>query len=108
MDNPGKVAQGLSADFEELLKSGDSSDVTLMADGKELQAHQLILSTRSPVFAAMFKIVFKDKQYGVIGITYFAADVLQELLHFIYTDKVNSMDQFALELLAAADKVFII
>ena len=95
----------LSTDFGELLQSGKCSDVVLEAGGKQLKAHKCVLSTRSPVFAAMFEHDCKEKQDSSVEITDVPWDVLEALLRYIYTGQVQSLDQFALELMTAADKV---
>ena len=95
----------LSADFGELLQNGRCSDVVLKTGEKQLKAHKLVLSTRSPVFAAMFEHDCKEKLDSSVEITDVSGGVLEALLRYIYTGQVQSLDQFALELITAADKV---
>ena len=91
----------ISSDYQELFQSGKWSDVTLVVGDTELKAHKLILSARSPVFAALFV----EMQESKVTITDVSADVLQEVLRYIYTGKVEALKDNADKLLAAADKV---
>ena len=43
----------LSQDLEQYFSDRSSTDVCFIVDGKEIKAHKMILSARSPVFAAM-------------------------------------------------------
>lgn len=90
-------------DLEVLLTSSRFSDVKLLVTGKEFQAHKAILAARSPVFLAMLESNMKEGQENVIEIGEVEHDVMAELMRFIYTGKVENMDELAADLLAAAD-----
>ena len=97
----------LTQDYEQFFKNGHLADVVLVAGGRELKAHKAILSARSKVFAAMFEhSETKEAQESRIEITDLAADVCQQLLRYIYSSNIDSLDHLAGELLAAADKVY--
>lgn len=61
--------------MEAIYKEGRLADFTIVASGRELPAHQIILSARSPVFAAMLephteeaknsRVVFPDIDFEV-------------------------------------------
>lgn len=72
--------------------------------GKEYQAHKAVLAARSPVFAAMFEHEMEERKHNRVEITDVDADVLREMLRFIYTGKSNNLEKMADDLLAAADK----
>lgn len=91
-------------DYGNLLKSGKYSDVILSVNDKQLLAHKAILASRAGYFAAMFEHETKEKKENKIDIPDVDAEVLREMLHFIYTGKVPSMEKYAIELLAVADK----
>ena len=95
----------MSQYLEQLYKCGQSSDVMLMVGGSELRAHKLILATRSPVFAAMFRHEYKEKVDSAVDVKDVELDVFQEMLKYIYTGEVSSLDKHASELLIAAEKV---
>ena len=79
--------------------------MTLLVGNQEFKGHKNILASRSPVFAAMFEHDLKEKRENRVEIADIDSDVFKELLNYIYTGTVQSMDQFALDFLAASDKV---
>ena len=102
----------LKDDMASLMQDGASSDVTLVAGRKELKAHKLILSARSPVFARMFQHNTRESITNTVTITDITAEVLEAMLQFIYTDdcailqkSADSSDDVIRELLIAADKI---
>ncbi|VDN17349.1 unnamed protein product [Gongylonema pulchrum] len=90
--------------MEAIYKEGRLTDFTIVAGDRELPAHQVILSARSPVFAAMLephtdeaknsRVVFRDIDF----------EVMQELLLYMYSGRCPNLSTMALELLAAADR----
>lgn len=64
------------------------------------------MSARSPVFAAMFDHPTKENLSDVVDIPDIEPEVFEEVLRYIYTNRVPSlrMEATAVELLAAADK----
>jgi hypothetical protein len=74
---------------------------------RRFACHKAVLAARSDVFAAMFshKATTESKTNEVI-IKDTDPDILEQLLHFVYTDKVSRDDilQSASGLLTAADK----
>ena len=73
-------------------------------------AHQLILSTRSPVFQSMFQAEMKEKKNGQVDIEDLKPEVVSEMLKFIYSWECDiiydskTSDQQIIDLLEAADK----
>jgi hypothetical protein len=49
-----------------LLNSKDFSDVTLLVEGKQIFAHQVILASRSTYFEALFTHDFQEKDLRVV------------------------------------------
>lgn len=94
----------LSDDIGDLFESKKFSDVTLNVSGKEFHAHKAILAARSPVFSAMFEHDMEENKKNRVEITDVDADVLKEMLRFIYTGRASNLENMADELLAAADK----
>lgn len=101
---------GIAKSYKDLRKNEESSDVTIYVGDEEYFAHKLILSTRSPVFAAMFKTDMKEKEEDTVEIEDVEPEVFELLLEFIYTGKFgedhdeedDSIDW--LELMTAADE----
>lgn len=88
---------------KKLLISYEWSDCCFSVSGKDFKAHKLILCISSPVFEAMFYGPLSTSDCVVVPDI--EPDIFQQLLNFIYTDKVelSSIEQ-ALELLYAAKK----
>jgi len=64
----------------------------------------LILSSRSPVFAATLEHDMKEKQEKRVNIEDLCSEAVKNLLQFVYTDEVSNISKMALELLPAANK----
>jgi len=97
-------SQRWSTDFENLFTSQTSSDISFIVTGQVFRAHKLILSARSPVFAAMFQSDMKEKGMDHIVIPEMAPDIFRALLRFIYTDQVQFTESNVPQLLAAANQ----
>ncbi|XP_055846252.1 protein roadkill-like [Episyrphus balteatus] len=94
----------LIADFANLLQSQSLSDVKLVVGKVEFPAHKIILASRSDVFKAMFEHDMKETKSGRVVITDVKPEVIQEMLHFIYTGSSQKIKEMADELFIAADK----
>ncbi|XP_073814363.1 speckle-type POZ protein-like [Musca autumnalis] len=98
------VCLGIQKDFADIFASKEFSDVTLVAqDGIKLKAHKAILCARSQVFAAMFRNNFEESKTNRIQIDDMDAEVIEEMLKFLYTGGDIS-EKFAEELFIAANK----
>ena len=97
--------------FEHMLRNGRGADVAFDVDGQLFRAHRCVLATRSPVFAAeLFGPMMEKDTAEPIKVDDMEPCVFEELLHFIYTDRIsddkrgadkNAMTQ---HLLVAADR----
>ncbi|XP_065209106.1 speckle-type POZ protein-like [Planococcus citri] len=94
----------LSSDLERIRIDEDFSDVTISVKGKNYPAHKLILAARSSVFKAMFKNNMQESQTNHITITDMEQETFEEMLRYIYTGKMPNLEEWAFELLPAADK----
>lgn len=95
-------------DFANWLDLELMTDATLLLDGKQFHVHKAILSARSPIFAALFlSEPQKDGDSTAIleKINDVEADVFLEILRYIYTGKVQALDQLAEKVYEAAHKV---
>ena len=104
-----KSYQKLSENFEQFFLSKEMSDVQVKCGDQTFDAHQLILSARSPVFKRMFDNEMKEKRNRLVDIQGFDPIVVQEMLKFIYTGKCSVSDkdadpELASELLKAAHR----
>ena len=80
------------------------ADVTFECQGKAVKAHMLIISSGSPVFAAMFQHDFQEKKNKTVEIKDIKSIVFEQLLHFIYVGDVDLKNIEIAELFVAADK----
>ncbi|XP_057318494.1 speckle-type POZ protein B-like [Microplitis mediator] len=94
----------ITDDLKELYDSKTNSDVTFVVGNEKFKAHKLIMSTRSPVFFAMFTHEMKENRESEVTIPDIEPEVFNKLLEFIYTDKITNLDADAAYLLEAADK----
>merc|ERR1719334_1222831 len=94
----------LAADLATIQCDSAFSDITLKTKGRSFKAHRVILAARSPVFRAMFTHNMQETKNNEVIIKDIDAEVMEELLRFIYTNKVNDVAKIARPLLAAADK----
>ncbi|XP_057339509.1 speckle-type POZ protein-like [Microplitis mediator] len=94
----------MAHDYEKLYESQMGSDVELIVQEKKFQAHKFVLMVRSPVFQAMLTTDMRENREKTITIKNMDSEVFKSMLEFLYTDKVNDLDNVAEQLLEAADK----
>ncbi|XP_057318312.1 speckle-type POZ protein B-like [Microplitis mediator] len=94
----------ITDDLKELYDTKMNSDVILVVGNEKFKAHKLILSTRSPVFSAMFTHEMKENRESEVTIPDIDPEIFNKMLEFIYTDEINNLDADAAYLLEAADK----
>ena len=106
-----RIHSGLSEDYLNLFNSGTHSDVEIICGEKTFQCHKSILSARSPVFRAMFKLDMEEKKKGKVEIIDYTPIVIDQMLYFIYTGGLQTSIEFDEEaqdnfeeLLRAADQ----
>ncbi|CAN6213276.1 unnamed protein product [Urochloa humidicola] len=75
-----------------LLEEKVGVDVTFSVGGEEFTAHKVVLATRSPVFKAQFYGPLREAGTECITIEDMQPVVFKELLNFIYTDSLPSLD----------------
>ena len=90
--------------MEEVFKAGKFTDVSIVCQGKEFPCHKAILAGRSSVFEAMFSPNFKEGMENKVEVVDVTADVIEEMLRFIYSGRVKDLKKMAASLLAAAEK----
>ena len=81
------------------------TDVIFVIGGREIQVHKnILLATKSPAFAAMFE---SEETSGIrrIEIKDIDPKVFEVMIQYIYTGKVESLEQCAAELFLVAEKV---
>ena len=91
--------------LKEMLLNGENHDLILKVGDKELKAHKDVLRTRSQVFKSMLSHDMKEKNSGIIDIPDCDAEAMEQFLCYIYTGKVDLLNQNnMLKLYYIADK----
>ena len=91
--------------LKEMLFNGLNHDLILKVGGKEIKAHRDVLRARSQVFMSMLDHDMKEKNSGIIDIPDCDAEAMEQFLYYIYTGKIDSLDQSnMLKLYYIADK----
>lgn len=91
----------LAADFGTFLNRSTLTDVVVYAEGHAFPAHKAVLAARSPVFQSLFERLARENRPNTILINDLSYEVVQELIAFLYSGKVNLV---SLELLSAAER----
>ncbi|XP_033212756.1 speckle-type POZ protein-like isoform X2 [Belonocnema kinseyi] len=100
-----KIKSGeLLVNISNLLEDQVLKDITFSVQGKKFKAHKAILAARSPVFSAMFTHKMKERIKSCVEIQDLEPDIFEKMLRFIYTDKVNDLEESASKLLPAAER----
>ena len=101
-----KGLEQVSANLEKLFNDQEFSDVEIKCDGEVFHCHELILSTRSDVFRAMFRNDMTENRTKEVNIEDIDSKVLGEMLNFIYTGVTNEdvLEEKTAELLEAANR----
>lgn len=92
--------------LEQLLVSGQRSDVRFLVEECDIRAHGLVIAARSPVlYQVVEAAAAKEDDHHIVRVNDMKAAVFRSVLHFIYTDKLPSTDNPVLaveDMLAAA------
>lgn len=95
--------------FEEMRRSGEMCDVTLVVEDCSFRAHKLILAGCSPYFRGMFRENSFGESHseripidpkGELGIR---ADAVEQLISYMYSGRVDISHQNVIDLIRAAD-----
>ncbi|XP_070542884.1 kelch-like protein 24 [Ptychodera flava] len=97
--HPEDLLQGLN----NLKSQKQFSDVTLSVNGKEFPCHRVVLASSSSYFKAMFYHDLKESTTPKVRLNQVDADILEQLIDFIYTSKLTITDANVQSLLETAD-----
>jgi speckle-type POZ protein len=101
--NKQRCYKQLSQDLENGFVDKSFSDCKIVCQSKTFDCHRFILSSRSPVFRAMFENDMEEATSCKVDIKDLSADVVEEMLYFIYSGNTPNLAKGAGDLLAAAD-----
>lgn len=95
----------MAMQYEKLFNNKKFSDFTLVtADKTEIPVHKNIMSIRSPVFETMMETKMRESKENKATIEDIDGKALMELLRFLYSGRVENLDDVACDLLYAATK----
>ncbi|CAL1296324.1 unnamed protein product [Larinioides sclopetarius] len=99
----------LLTDLISLYKNQTLCDVKFKTNTNVFPVHSLILVARSPVFRAMFSTDMEEKMSGCVDMSDFPDETVQQLLLYLYTDRLEKLEwEDIYQLYKAADKYAII
>lgn len=87
-----------------LIDTGNYSDVSLVVGDRVFKAHKHVLSSKSEVFRAMFTHEMTENQDGIVRIEDVDAEVIGEMLNYIYTGRAKNLRKIPRELFEAAHR----
>ncbi|GBN14650.1 Speckle-type POZ protein [Araneus ventricosus] len=92
-------------DLKEIYSKQLLTDVELKTKTKSFPAHKIVLCGRSPVFKAMMTNDMKEKNNNFIQVEDLEDDIVQQLLLFLYSDNLETLQwESAIKLYYAGDK----
>lgn len=94
--------------YDNLWKNKSFSDFTFVVKGEKVQAHKCILSAHSEVFASMFDSNMLETKTDTAEIVDVEPEIFKLMMRFIYSGKLDEIDNDdLLTLCFAADKYLI-
>ena len=96
------ILQSILKSLQELKKQQLLCDVTLVAGGREVKAHKIMLAATTPYFSAMFTNSFMETGCSTIELHGVEGDSLEQLINFIYGDNLVVRVDNVHKLLASA------
>jgi hypothetical protein len=95
----------LVEDMRKMFSSSLGSDLKLIAaDGREINAHKIILASRSEAFRALLFGGMREATQSEIKFPDIKYDILSLLVEFLYTDTANITGDIVVGVFMAADQ----
>jgi hypothetical protein len=94
MEPPARHAEHMFASMNDMYKEKEHCDVILDVGGRHFQCHKAILAAASSYFKCMFCNGMAESRQDVITLHDVDPKVFSEVLNFIYTGEIASMNIF--------------
>lgn len=105
LDHVASLPATMADQFESLMDNQDFGNFNMIAsDGKRFLVNRGLLAARSKVFEAMLAANMIENRSNQVKMPDMAGPALEEFLRFVYCGKLEHLDEFAEELLGAAEK----
>ncbi|KAI6204249.1 hypothetical protein M3Y94_00650800 [Aphelenchoides besseyi] len=82
----------------------DSADAEIKVGDSTFKVHKFVLTLQSDVFKSMFEREWKEKQSNVVDIKEADEEVVEAMLHYMYSGQVKNIDKVADRLLLLSDQ----
>ena len=89
-------------DISNILQRGSADDIKIKVDNGEIYANKEILAARCEYFKLMFRNRFSEVENNVIDLSYLSKKVVERILSFIFSGKVNFDDMSLIDLMEMA------
>ncbi|XP_034249410.1 kelch-like protein 5 [Thrips palmi] len=87
----------------QLWRSATFCDVVLVAEGREIAAHKVVLAAASSYFRTMFTCQLREASESRIEMHEISFHLLEEIVNFFYTTELKVTDDNIYELMSVAD-----
>lgn len=94
----------LSKDLSKILQEGTVTDYCIVCHDQRINVHKVILSARSDVFAGLIRSEMVESSENTVVITDASVDVVQQMVNYMYTDKIDTNFHKVEHLLVLANK----
>jgi speckle-type POZ protein len=96
----------LSVDMEKMLIEELNTDFTIVTtcDRKKFKVHKNILTARCPIFSVMLQTKMIEQRKNIVYVDDLNNKTMMELLRYIYSERVENLEEVAFDLIYAASK----
>jgi speckle-type POZ protein len=98
----------ISSDFEKMMNNEETTDFEIVCHGEVLKCHKAVLMSRCDFFNGALGNSMEESKSGKITIDNHKMGIMKEVIHFIYTGKVQQIDQENAEELFKAANQFLL
>ncbi|KAI6231211.1 Speckle-type POZ protein A-like protein [Aphelenchoides besseyi] len=82
----------------------ETADAKVKVGDSTFNVHKLVICTQSAVFKSMFKHELSEKKSNIVDIKDVDEEVVETMLRYLYSGKVENMEQVASRLLSLSDQ----
>jgi len=94
----------LSNNFEGLLRDEQFANFWIVCGEETFSCHRAVLASRSSFFRALFNSQMDESKSGKMVVVDMSTDTIRDVLMYIYSGRVEEIDNKAMDLLEAADR----